>query len=672
MQVALYARVSTPNQQQEGTITSQVHTLRRHIQQQGWSLLPEHEYIDEGISGARLDRPALDRLRDCAQRGEFDAVVVLSPDRLARNYAHQWLLIEEFEKLQVQWVFLQNPFGDTPQGKLLTQMQGMMAEYERAQIHERTRRGRLEKARRGEFMPWAYRCYGYRYLPKRHGCSPQVVIDPTEAEVVRQIYRAVVEDHLSCRQITKRLNESHTPTPSGKNQVWHPATIRNILTNHVYAGQARYNYRQPVLPKYRKADETHLRALKTGRSYRPPTDWVWSEAPAIIAVEWFAKAQLQLQRNAEVARKMYQPASRRYLLRTLVKCGECGLSCVCIRQQHRGRKSEYLYYGCKGHQPLTCGRITKCDSQRVRADRLDGVVWQALCQLLREPTVIPTLHRSWAEAKQQNLTALAAQQAQLLQRRQRVERQSQRLLDAYQAETITLSELQLRRQKLNSELHHLDHELQQLTRTHQQTIHWQQVIDNVARFRQLLGENLDHLSFEDCQTVTHCLISKVVVTGEQVDIYYVLPFEFAPQVCHSETQQPEGTPGQFYRLRLVDLNGPAVGPQLGNALGALLQQAGENRAPPALRIGGVNQAPEVARAGVPCAQAHHPVTMDAIALGRHGRLDRALLHHLHRDPLMQHRHQLAAVLPDLVVGGQLAVAGVEQIQLPRPRGLQVQ
>jgi site-specific DNA recombinase len=99
MQVALYARVSTPNQHQEGTIASQVHSLHLYIQQQGWSLFPTHEYIDEGVSGARLDRPALDRLRDGAHRGEFDAVVVLAPDRLARNYAHQWLLIEEFEKL---------------------------------------------------------------------------------------------------------------------------------------------------------------------------------------------------------------------------------------------------------------------------------------------------------------------------------------------------------------------------------------------------------------------------------------------------------------------------------------------------------------------------------------------------------------------------------------------
>jgi site-specific DNA recombinase len=557
MQVALYARVSTPNQQQEGTIASQIQSLHFYIRQQGWSLLPTHEYIDEGVSGTRLDRPALDRLRDCAQRGEFDAVVVLSPDRLARNYAHQWLLIEELEKLQVQWIFLQNPFGDTPQGKLLTQMQGMMAEYERAQIHERTRRGRLEKARRGEFIPWAFSCYGYRYLPKRHGCAPQVTINLEEAEVVRQLYRGLVEEQLSCRQLTKRLNEARTPTPSGKTSVWHCATVRNLLTNRVYTGQARYNYRQPVLPKYRKTEETHLSYLKTGRSYRPPQEWVWSEAPAILPVELFEKAQLQLHRNAEVARKMYQPTSRRYLLRTLVKCGECGLGMVAAHQRSVCKKYDYLYYACKGHSPLTCGRETKCRSRRVRADRLDAIVWNSLCELLNTPTLLPHLHQSWAQTKQHGLTALTAQHEQLLQRKRRVERQSERLLDAYQTEIITLSELQLRRQKLTTELQHLDRELQQLTHTQQQTLHWQDVITHVEYFRHLLGENLERLAFADRQTVAQCLIKKIVVTGEQVDISYILPFDQAPQVYNSSDQQPEGTPGHFYRLRLADLDRPS-------------------------------------------------------------------------------------------------------------------
>jgi site-specific DNA recombinase len=533
MQVALYARVSTPNQQQEGTIASQIQSLHLYIHQQGWSLLPTHEYIDEGISGVRLDRPALDRLRDCARRGEFDAVAVLSPDRLARNYAHQWLLIEEFEKLHVQWIFLQNPFGDSPQGKLLTQMQGMMAEYERAQILERTRRGRLEKARRGEFIPWAYQCYGYRYVPKRPGCVPQVVIDPDEAAVVRQLYHAVVEEQLSCRQLTKRLNASHLPTPSGKNQVWQAGTVRNILTNRVYTGKARYNHRQPGLPKYRKVVEGPSRVDKTGRNYRPASEWILSDAPAIIPVELFEKAQLQLQRNAEVARKRYQPASRRYLLRTLVKCGECGLAMSGIHQRSKCKQYDYLYYVCRGQSPLTCGRATKCASHRVRADRLDAVVWSSLSELLQTPTLLPQLHTNWAQTKQYTVTALTAQQEQLLQRKQRVARQSERLLDAYQAEIITLRELQLRRGKLQEEIHRLDQDIGQFARSCSEALHWQQIIEHADCFRHLLGENLERLSFADRQTVMQCLIKKVVITGEHVDIYYIFPFDQSPQVYNS-------------------------------------------------------------------------------------------------------------------------------------------
>jgi site-specific DNA recombinase len=557
MEVALYARVSTPHQQHEGTIVSQVRSLKHYIHQQGWSLLPDHAYLDEGISGARLDRPALDRLRDGAQRGEFDAVVVLSPDRLARNYAHQWLLIEELAKYHTPVVFLQNPFGDTPQGKLLTQMQGMIAEYERAQILERTRRGRLEKARRGELIPWAYRCYGYRYLPKRPGSPPQVVIEPGEAAVVQHIYWLLVEEHLSCRQITKRLNESHTPTPSGHNQVWHPATVRRLLTNHVYAGRARYNYRQPVTPSYRIQDGTQLHSLKTGRRYRPQSEWVWSDAPAIISAELFEKAHRQLQRNAIMAKKMYQPTSCRYLLRRLVKCGECGLSLIGTRQRSVCKKYEYLYYECKGHAPLSCGRPHTCPSRRVRADRLDAVVWRALSQLLQRPTVIPRIHQTWAQAKQQHSSALAAQQTHLLQRRQRLERQSQRLLDAYQAEIISLSELQTRRLRLTAEVEQIAQACEQLARSQHQTKHWQQVIEHAATFRRLLGTNLDRLSFEERQAVAYCLSNKVVVTGEQVDISYVLPFEEAPRVADRPGSTPEGTPGHFYRLRLADL---ALGP----------------------------------------------------------------------------------------------------------------
>lgn len=153
---------------------------------------------------------------------------------------------------------------------------------------------------------------------------PQVVINPEEAEVVRHLYQAVGAEQLRCRQLTTRLNAAPMPTPSRTSQVWHPATVRTILTHRVYTGTARYNYRHPALPTYRKEATAPGHAPKTGRSYRPASEWVESEAPAIIPGELCEKAQLQLQRNAEVARKRSQPTSRRYLVRTLVKWGACG------------------------------------------------------------------------------------------------------------------------------------------------------------------------------------------------------------------------------------------------------------------------------------------------------------------------------------------------------------
>jgi site-specific DNA recombinase len=208
---------------------------------------------------------------------------------------------------------------------------------------------------------------------------------------------------------------------------------------------------------------------------------------------------------------------------------------VGITAKGKTSSTHYLYYECKGHRPVECGRVTKCPSRLVREDRLDAVIWDSLCQLLRTPSVIPTLHQTWAQSKQHDLTALTAQQTQLQQRRQRLERQSQRLVDAYQAEAITLSEFYLRRQKLTTELQQVERELQQLTHTQQQTRHWQEVITHVDQFRHLLGKNLDRLSFADRQTVVQCLVKKVVVTGEQVDISYVLPFDQAPQVYKSSS-----------------------------------------------------------------------------------------------------------------------------------------
>ncbi len=205
MRAAIYARVSTDRQGREQTVDSQLEALRRWAIEHHHELTPEHIYIDEGYTGARLDRPSLDALRDAVQQGVIDVVAVLSPDRLARKYAYQVLLLEELRKAGCEVVFLHRPITDDPQDQLLLQIQGAVAEYERAVIGERFRRGKLQKAREGHWLG-GRSPYGYRYIPKRDGVPGHLVIDEDEAVLVRQLFTWLVEERMTIRQIVKRLN----------------------------------------------------------------------------------------------------------------------------------------------------------------------------------------------------------------------------------------------------------------------------------------------------------------------------------------------------------------------------------------------------------------------------------------------------------------------------------
>jgi site-specific DNA recombinase len=168
-QVAIYARVSTAHQEMEQTIESQVEALREHVDDKGWFLEERHIYLDDGHSGARLARPGLDALRDAAADGQFSVVVIHHPDRLARDYVWQQVVKADLERCGCQLEFVQRPVSDKPEDRLLLQVQGMFAEYERAQIAERMRRGKLHKARTGQMLIWSNAPYGYRYIPGKNG-----------------------------------------------------------------------------------------------------------------------------------------------------------------------------------------------------------------------------------------------------------------------------------------------------------------------------------------------------------------------------------------------------------------------------------------------------------------------------------------------------------------------
>jgi site-specific DNA recombinase len=245
-----YARVSTESQAERQTIEQQVESLTRYAHEHGWDLDRGDIYRDEGFSGARLDRPGLDRLRDAVSSGEVDTILVASPDRLARRYAYQVWLLEEFERAGCRVVFLEHPLSDDPQDALLVQIRGAVAEYERTVIADRMRRGRLAALAAGRMLPWSAPPFGYRADPLRPRAPEALQVDEGEAWVVRRVFESYVEEGLSLYAIARHLTEEGVPTAKGR-AVWSPSTVHKILTNSAYSGVAYGNRKRRVVARRR-------------------------------------------------------------------------------------------------------------------------------------------------------------------------------------------------------------------------------------------------------------------------------------------------------------------------------------------------------------------------------------------------------------------------------------
>src|SRR3982750_321765 len=381
MHAAIYARVSTERQERDQTIDSQLAALRTWVQQQGYELLPEHLFTDEGYSGARLDRPGLDRLRDAAREGLFDVVAILSPDRLARKYAYQVLLLEEFRRAGCEVVFLQHPISDDPNDQLLLQIQGAIAEYERAVLGERFRRGKLQRAPNGHYL--AGRApYGYRYVPRQDAVPGHLVVDEPEAELVRMLYGWLVDEQTTIRQILQRLNAGPWLPRSGRH-AWSPSTVHHILADPIYVGTAyanRYAYGPAAKPRAQRGPHT---GPATCRRLRPREQWIAISVPALVDQEMWDRAQAQLARNAALSFR--HNARHSYLLRCLLTCGFCGLAMYGVTRPATARKPPRQYYECHGKDCVLSARTAACPSRSVRAEEIEDAVREHVAGLLADP-----------------------------------------------------------------------------------------------------------------------------------------------------------------------------------------------------------------------------------------------------------------------------------------------
>lgn len=389
MRTAIYARVSTERQTLAQTIEQQVTRLTAHLDSQGETLRAEDIFRDDGSSGATLNRPGLDRLRDRLKEATFDRVVIASPDRLARNYVHHMVLLEEFERAGCRIEFLDQPLGQDPQDPLLWQIRGAVAEYERTFIAERMRRGRQMKLRAGILLPWTVPPYGYRLHPDRPRDPAGVQIDPGEGAIVQALFVRYLEAGGTLLGLAKDLLQRGIKSPRGHPR-WSAASLHGLLSNPAYTGKLSVE-RSRARPARLRRSATHpIGKPAHSQDPTPPETWTCvTSVPALVSQEGFDQVPAKLALNKQRASRNNK--AHHSLLRALVSCGVCQSACMA-----RTTKHGHSYSMCRcAVQPISSQHDQRCEARYSPAQQLDTLVWQDLCALLAHPdNIVQALERA--------------------------------------------------------------------------------------------------------------------------------------------------------------------------------------------------------------------------------------------------------------------------------------
>jgi site-specific DNA recombinase len=520
---AIYARVSSERQRQDETIQSQTVGLRELAAQRGLLVSDDLVFEDEGFSGATLTRPALERLRDSAAEGCFEVLLCHAPDRLARRYAYQVLLLEEFARVGVEVCFAKEPErGATPEDELLRQFQGMIAEYERAQIAERTRRGKLHRARTGHQAVLSCAPYGYRYVKKSEHSDGFWEIDPVQAEVVREVFERYINDGISIGELARWLSDRGVPTRTGK-AVWDRSSVWGMLRNTAYRGQAAFGKTKTLERHGKPTRTTRARGERHGRrparADQPADKWTLIAVPPIVSDETFELAQARLSQNAHFAKRNTKKPT---LLQGILVCRECGYGCY--RSTTRTTNKRIYYYRCIGSDNYRHigGRV--CQSRPIRADELDGLVWDEVRRLLEDPALVH------AEIDRR-LRALRAEHP-ASRRREALERDLTRadsaiarLIEAYQEQLLSIDELRTRMPALRKRQTAIRAQLDTLESELHDAETYLKLADTLEGFLGRLTDGLDQLNLDDQQRVLRLVVREVLIGGDDdtVTIRHSIP-----------------------------------------------------------------------------------------------------------------------------------------------------
>jgi len=545
---AIYARVSSEQQREEHTIASQTAALIEFARSHDLEVPRGWVFEDEGYSGATLERPGLERVRDLAAEGQIEAVLAYAPDRLSRKYAYQVLLIEELARHGVEMLFVKAPQNATAEDQLLVQFQGMIAEYERAQILERSRRGKRHRARAGEISVLSGAPYGYRYIRKNEDAPASYAVIDEQAQVVRQVYELYTVAGLSIGAITRRLNAEGIPTCK-RSARWERSTVWAMLRNSAYRGIAYYG-KTRIVPRSRITRPLRLRGGAASRNSanqeRPREDWIGIPVPALVSEECFARAQELLQENKVRSRRRTITPS---VVQGLVSCHKCGYALS--RTSTRSSARVIHYYRCIGSDSWRRLGGPLCDNRPVRQDLLDQIVWAEVVRLIDDPTMIQQeLDRRFAAARSSDPMR---QREQSLQRElARNGKAIERLINAYQEELVSLDQLRERMPSLRQREQALRAELQAIADQANDRAALLRLAETLTAFLARLHSAADTLDVTERQRIVRLVVKDVLVGDDKIVIRHCIPANstLPPGNGPSAPNQPKDrTDSQSYLLR---------------------------------------------------------------------------------------------------------------------------
>jgi site-specific DNA recombinase len=517
---AIYARVSSARQKKDETIGSQTAALREHAAQARLEVPAEWIFEDEGHSGATLVRPALEALRDLAAQGCVDVVLCYSPDRLARKFAYQALLLEEFARAGVRVEFVKGPRGDSPEDQLLIQFQGMFAEYEKAQLMERYRRGKAHRARCGSVNVLGGAPFGYRYVSKTADSGASYEIVDHEAVIAAGLFRRYTGDGASIADLTRWLTSENVPTRTGKAR-WDRSVVWGMLRNPAYAGTAVFGKTQVL----QESPGLNRRARLEGRSVprasktvgRPREEWIEIPVPAIVTAGTFQRAAQRLADNKRYAARNTKVPS---LLQGLAACSACGYGYY--RTSARTTSRKIYYYRCLGSDDYRYEGGRVCGNKPVRADYLDTVVWDHITGLLADPALIRAEISKRLEVARTS-DPVTSQRTRLQAALAKAAASITAMIEAYSEQLITIDELRARMPHLRARETNLRGQLDAVDAQAADRDAYLKLADDLEGFLTQLQGNAATATVEDRQRVLRLLVKDILIGPEKITIRHRIP-----------------------------------------------------------------------------------------------------------------------------------------------------